>query len=64
MALKKAERINTMSNHQVIQELKEKSLPVYGTNQEKRNRLKKHLNLPVDPKGGPAKKNTRLAIQK
>lgn len=37
MIQKKADQINEMSNQQVIQELKEKSLPVYGTNLEKRN---------------------------
>ena len=62
--MKRAEQINTMSNQQVVQELKDKSLPVYGTNQEKRNRLKKALNIPLDPKSNGTKKSTRQAIQK
>lgn len=51
-----------MPNSQVVLELKEKSLPVYGTNQEKRDRLKKHHNIPIT--GGLQKKNnsTRSAI--
>jgi len=54
-----------MSNEQVVHELKEKSLPVYGTNLEKRNRLKQYHSIPVSiskPDKG-AKKSTRSAIQ-
>jgi hypothetical protein len=32
MISKKEETINTMSNQQILIELKEKQLPVYGTN--------------------------------
>jgi hypothetical protein len=62
MISKKEDNINTMPNSQVVLELKEKSLPVYGTNQEKRDRLKKHHNIPIT--GGLQKKNnsTRSAI--
>lgn len=42
-------------------ELKDKQLPVYGTNQEKRDRLKKFHNIPVTA-GGAQKKSTWDAI--
>ena len=64
MALKKVEQINTMTDEQIVQELKEKALPVYGTKTTKRNMLKKAYNLPLDDKKDAGKKNTRAAIQK
>lgn len=54
-----------MSNEQVVHELKEKSLPVYGTNAEKKNRLKSFHSIPISiskPEKA-AKKSTRSAIQ-
>jgi hypothetical protein len=50
-----------MSNQQIVNELKDKKLPVYGTNQEKRDRLKGFHKIPVD-KGGAKKNSTRSAI--
>lgn len=59
---KKEEAINTMSNQQILIELKDKQLPVYGTNQEKRDRLKKFHNIQPSS-NNLVKKSTRSAIQ-
>lgn len=34
-----------MSNDDVVNELKEKKLPTFGTAQERKERLKKHLGI-------------------
>lgn len=39
---KKEVAIDNMSNEEVVNELKEKKLPTYGTAQERKDRLKKH----------------------
>ena len=41
---KKEQQIDSMSNEDVVNELKEKKLPTFGTAQERKDRLKKHLN--------------------
>jgi type II secretory pathway component PulF len=40
---KKEQQIDAMSNEDVVNELKEKKLPTFGTAQERKDRLKKHL---------------------
>jgi hypothetical protein len=40
---KKEQHIDAMSNEDVVNELKEKKLPTFGTAQERKDRLKKHL---------------------
>ena len=40
---KKEQHIDAMSNEEVVNELKEKKLPTFGTAQERKDRLKKHL---------------------
>ncbi len=60
---KKEQEINNMTAAQVVNELKDKQLPVYGTNAEKRDRLKGAHGIQVD-RADPKKKNsTRSAIQ-
>jgi len=39
---KKEQQIDGMNNDEVVNELKEKKLPTFGTVQEKKERLKKH----------------------
>ena len=39
---KKEMHIDAMSNEEVVNELKEKKLPTFGTAQERKDRLKKH----------------------
>lgn len=39
---KKEHQIDIMSNEEVVNELKEKKLPTFGTAQERKDRLKKH----------------------
>lgn len=34
-----------MSNEEVVNELKEKKLPTFGTAQERKDRLKKHMGM-------------------
>jgi len=43
---KKEQQIESMSNDQVVNELKEKRLPTFGTLQERKDRLKKHHGIP------------------
>ena len=52
-----------MTNSQVVNELKDKKLAVYGTNQEKRDWLKEFHGINVSGKT-EAKKSTRSGIQK
>ena len=42
MNSKKEQHIDNMSNDEVVNELKEKKLPTFGTIVEKKERLKKH----------------------
>jgi kinesin family member 2/24 len=42
---KKEQLIDAMTAEQVLNELKEKRLPTFGTHGEKRDRLKKHLGI-------------------
>lgn len=39
---KKEQQIDGMSNDEIVNELKEKKLPTFGTALEKKDRLKKH----------------------
>jgi hypothetical protein len=39
---KKEQQIDGMTNDEVVNELKEKKLPTFGTVQERKDRLKKH----------------------
>ena len=43
--------IDTMTPEQVLNELKEKRLPTYGTQAEKRDRLKKYYGISLTNKG-------------
>ena len=40
---KREQHIDSMANEDVVNELKEKKLPTFGTAQERKDRLKKHL---------------------
>lgn len=42
---KKELLIDSMSNEDVVNELKVKKLPTFGTAQERKDRLKKHLGM-------------------
>lgn len=44
---KKEQRIDAMGPEELLQELKNKGLPTYGTNKEKFDRLKKALGIPL-----------------
>jgi len=43
VAHKRDHHLETMTNDEVLNELKERNLPTYGTAQEKKDRLKKYL---------------------
>lgn len=62
-ATKKEEEINSMSATQILTELKDRGLPTFGTNVEKRDRLKSHYRIP-NQKAGKGKGTTRGNIQK
>ena len=42
---KKEQYIDAMSNEEVVNELKEKKLPTFGTVAERKDRLKKHYGI-------------------
>ena len=44
---KKEMHIDAMSNEEVVNELKEKKLPTFGTAQERKDRLKKHYGKAI-----------------
>ena len=52
--MKLEKEINAMKNNQLINELKKKSLPVFGTIQQKRERLRNYYGL-----GGNKSMNTK-----
>ena len=43
IATKKEQQLEAMSNEQILNELKQKHLPTFGTAQERKDRLRKHL---------------------
>lgn len=43
---KKEQQIDNMSNDEVVNELKEKKLPTFGTLVERKERLKKYYGMP------------------
>ena len=43
---KKEQMIDNMSNDEVVNELKEKKLPTFGTLVERKDRLKKYYGIP------------------
>lgn len=43
IATKKEQQLEVMSNEQILNELKQKHLPTFGTAQERKDRLRKHL---------------------
>ena len=45
---KKETQIDNLSNEQVLNDLKTKRLPTFGTAGERRERLKKHYGIEVD----------------
>ncbi|EAR84592.2 kinesin motor catalytic domain protein (macronuclear) [Tetrahymena thermophila SB210] len=46
---KKEAQINKLTDEEVVNELKDKALPVYGTRQEKLDRLKKYMGIIPNP---------------
>ena len=55
-----------MSGEQVLNELKEKRLPTFGTVNEKRDRLKKHYGIDTqdnDNQGGRGPNSNNLQLQ-
>ena len=46
---KKEQMIDNMSNDEVVNELKEKKLPTFGTLVERKDRLKKYYGTPTLP---------------
>lgn len=53
---KKEKYIENLLPEQLVNELKEKGLPVFGTNKERQDRLKKACGVPIEPNS--KKKNT------
>lgn len=45
---KKEQQIDAMTNDEVVNELKEKKLPTFGTVYERKERLKKHYGMILD----------------
>ena len=45
--MKKEQQIDNMSNDEVVNELKEKKLPTFGTVVERKDRLKKYYGNPI-----------------
>ena len=45
---KKEQQIDAMTNDEVVNELKEKKLPTFGTVYERKERLKKHYGTLLD----------------
>ena len=43
--IKKNNQIDSMQAEDVLQDLKNRGLPTFGTNQERRDRLKKHYGI-------------------
>ena len=59
---RKEEKINQMSEEEILAELKSKGLPTFGTKGERVDRLKKHCGIAV--KDGPAKGKLMSEIEK
>ena len=47
---KKEQQIDNMTNDEVVNELKEKKLPTFGTVAERKERLKKHYGMILSSK--------------
>lgn len=61
--LRKEQALESLSQEDVLQELKNKGLPTYGTNKERLDRLKKANGIAVTEGSGPKKGNVLNSIE-
>ena len=61
--LKKEQLIDALSSDELLQELKNKGLPTYGTNKERADRLKKANGIPISESNSNKKGNVLSTIE-
>ncbi|CAG9331535.1 unnamed protein product [Blepharisma stoltei] len=59
----KAQQIDAMAPEEILNELKNKKLPVFGTNKERVERLKKALGIPIQDSGSKNSNNVLNNIE-